>query len=274
MNLSASNYYGKLGLLPSASVDDIRRAYRNMARIYHPDVAINKTMAEEMFKQLNEAYSTLVDADLRQTYDLELKEARTRRAAAPTGRHRPTSGETDTPPPKFRRKKPAPTEAPAPKPRHRPDLDIESALEVDIADAIHGATYVLSIDQNDASSRRRELHSCRVDIPAGVYEEQRLRLRGLGYTDRYQNEAGDLYLTIRYARHKEFRHLRGSLFSDLVLTPWEAALGGRVRVPTLDGMADLNVPPGTQPAQRLILRGHQPRRVPRVLRRSLPRRPA
>ncbi|HEY8965242.1 MAG TPA: J domain-containing protein, partial [Candidatus Methylacidiphilales bacterium] len=153
--------------------------------------------------------------------------------------------------PKARKKKAEPAQ-----PVHRNDLDIESTLEITLEDAIHGATYVISIDQKDATTRRQTIHSCRVEIPANVYSGQRIRLRGLGYTDRYRNAAGDLFLEIAYARHARFRVMGENLLSDLTLTPWEAALGGRVRVPTLDGTADLFIPAGTQPGQRFTLVGH------------------
>jgi len=254
----AFNYYVRLGLVSTASQEDIRKAYRQLARIYHPDVAANKTMAEEIFKQLQEAYSTLSDDTLRREYDTRIKEERSRSFASV---FRPSPAKAPTPqpppPPKARRKKaPEPPPGPAPQPFHRNDLDIESSLEITLEDAIHGATYVISIDQKDATTKRQTIHSCRVEIPAHVYCGQRIRLRGLGYTDRYRNAVGDLFLEIAFARHASFRVMGEHLLTDLTLTPWEAALGGRVRVPTLDGTADLFIPAGTQPGQRFTLVGH------------------
>ncbi|SDU23931.1 curved DNA-binding protein [Verrucomicrobium sp. GAS474] len=255
----AFNYYVRLGLVSSASQDDIRKAYRQLARIYHPDVAVNKAMAEEVFKQLQEAYSTLSDAELRRDYDLRMKDERSRFSFR-TSNPRPAAA-TPPPPapapvPKARKKKAAESFDGGPQPVHRNDLDIESSLEITLEDAIHGATYVISIDQKDATTRRQTIHSCRVEIPANVYSGQRIRLRGLGYTDRYRNAAGDLFLEIAFARHLRFRLMGDNLLTDLTLTPWEAALGGRVRVPTLDGTADLYIPAGTQPGQRFTLVGH------------------
>ena len=252
----AFNYYVRLGLVSSASPEDVKKAYRQLARIYHPDVAANKTLAEEIFKQLQEAYSTLSDAELRREYDLRLKEERSRSFSSA---FRPAPAPTPT---KSRRKKtPAPepqtyTPPPPPQPIHRHDLDIESSLEITLEDAIHGATYVISIDQKDAATKRQSIHSCRVEIPANVYPGQRIRLRGLGYTDRYRNAVGDLFLEIALARHSHFRMMGSNLLTDLTLTPWEAALGGRVRVPTPEGTADLYIPAGTQPGQRFTLVGH------------------
>ncbi|HEY8965697.1 MAG TPA: DnaJ domain-containing protein, partial [Candidatus Methylacidiphilales bacterium] len=78
----AFNYYVRLGLVPTATADDIRKAYRQLARIYHPDVAANKSMAEEIFKQLQEAYSTLSDEILRREYDARMREERSRAFAS------------------------------------------------------------------------------------------------------------------------------------------------------------------------------------------------
>ena len=255
MNPAAVDFYARLGVSVQATPDEIRRAYRSLARTYHPDVAHHKSHskahAEEMFKRLHEAYSTLADNALRRQYD-----AGRLARSAPKPRRRPAPEPEPEPPPspapKGRGKK-----APSPaKTVHRRDLDIESALEIGLGDAIHGAVYVLTLQQQDTATRRPTIQSCQVEIPAGVYEGQRLRLRGLGHLDRYRSAAGDLYLTIRYAREDDFRFIGSHLLSELELAPWEAALGARVRIPTLDGMADFHVPPGTQPGERLRLEGY------------------
>jgi len=252
----AFDHYTRLGIVQSATPEEIRRAYRSLARLYHPDVAANKTQAEELFKRLGEAYRILSDKIERRNYDAHLlanrSAARARQTAPPAAASAPAPSPAPAPSAASKRKK---------KQAERPDLDVESDLEITFEDAVHGATYVLTLRQNDAASRRRsaariDVHTCRVEIPAEVYEGQRLRLRGLGFTDAAADHAGDLYLTIRYAKHPRFRAMGATLVTELVLTPWEAALGGRKRIQTLDGMADLQVPPGTQPGQRLRLDGH------------------
>ena len=253
MAVVAFNYYVRLGLVPSADQDSIRKAYRQLARIYHPDVAVNKGMAEEIFKQLQEAYSTLSDEFLRREYDARLRDERSR--SFPSAFRPAPKPAASTPPPASKARKKKTPDSTAAEPIHRNDLDIESALEITLEDAIGGATYVISIDQRDATTKRQTIHSCRVEIPANVYSGQRIRLRGLGYTDRYRNAVGDLFLEITFARHNRFRAMGDNLLTDLTLTPWEAALGGRVRVPTLDGTADLYIPAGTQPGQRFTLIG-------------------
>jgi len=256
----AFDHYTRLGIVQSATQEEIRRAYRSLARLYHPDVAANKTQAEELFKRLGEAYRVLSDKIERRNYDAHLlanRSAARARQANPSPSPTPAPARSSAPPP------PPPPSAIAKrkkKPVDRPDLDVESDLEITLEDAVHGATYVLTLRQNDAARRRSgsrvDVHTCRVEIPAEVYEGQRLRLRGLGFADTAAEQAGDLYLTIRYARHARFRTVGAILTTELVLTPWEAALGGRKRIQTLDGMADLQVPPGTQPGQRLSLEGH------------------
>jgi curved DNA-binding protein len=92
-----------------------------------------------------------------------------------------------------------------------------------------------------------------VYVPPLVYEGQRLRLRGLGFVDVRESCLGDLFLTVRLGRHKRFRVVGSHLSYDLSITPWEAALGARLRLETLDGMMDVHVPAGSQPGSRLRL---------------------
>lgn len=277
MNYTSANYYLRLGVGRTATPDEVRRAFRSLARIYHPDVANNKTFAEEVFKRLNEAYETLSDNTKRRHYDLELvrltgaiptvnpfappSPPRPSPSPRPPSPHatgpmpRPTrpSGFNATPPPPSAAQRPSPPPTAAPEPKHRADLDIESHLEIMLEDAVQGATYVITVQQNDQVARRQNLHTCRVQVPAQVYEGQRLRLKGLGFVDTQSFYLGDLYLTIRYAKHKRFRAHSCNLFGEVTISPWEAALGTRVRFPTLDGLADLHVPAGAQPGTRLRL---------------------
>jgi len=274
VNFSSTNYYLRLGLPRTASVEDIRKAFHSLARIYHPDVADNKTYAEEIFKQLNEAYETLSNLSKRKGYDQQLYHSSssisTVNPFATTqqgSRFDPTTLKRSTPPPRSESSRANPFYAPRPprietdldnrdglpQPSHRPDLDIEASLEITLEDAVQGATYVVTVQQNDLTNRHQNLHTCRVHVPECVYEGQRLRLRGLGYVDHQSFCIGDLYLTIQYARHKKLRLLGTTLYSETEISPWEAALGARIRFQILDGMADLHIPIGAQPGSRLRL---------------------
>jgi curved DNA-binding protein len=274
VNFSSTNYYFRLGVSRGSSVEEIRRAFRSLARVYHPDVADNKTYAEEVFKHLNEAYETLSDDSRRRRYDQKLfpfttPPPKANPFATPTPYPRPapaspppysssrTSASTAnpfTPPPKPRLNTSRDEELP--QPNHRADLDIEATLDITLEDAVQGATYVVTVQQNDLTNRRQNLHTCRVHVPENVYDGQRLRLRGLGYVDHQAFCIGDLYLTIRYAKHKQYRVGSTTLYTETQITPWEAALGARIRFPTLDGLADLHIPPGTQPGSYLRLPKH------------------
>jgi curved DNA-binding protein len=271
VNFTTANFYSRLGVSRLATTDDIRRAFRALARVYHPDVAVNKSFAEEVFKRLNEAYETLSQPHKRQSYDLDLSR---QTGIIPTVNPFTTQSPPRTPArpttPPVTPARPGPTgfqAVPPPRPRrqpepevqqckHRADLDIEASLEISLEDAVFGATYVITVQQNDQPARRQNLHSCRVQVPAGVYENQSLRLQGLGYVDMSDLAIGDLYLTIKLTRHARYRVLGPHLYTEISITPWEAALGARIRLQTLDGLADLHIPTGSQPGTRLRLGGY------------------
>lgn len=247
------DYYEALGVARDADLEAIKRAYRKLARQYHPDVS-KEPDAEARFKDAAEAYATLKDADKRAAYDQ-------------LGQHR--SGEDFAPPPQWQQEYAGTSPAggfgemdledlldmlgrsrsggAAQGPRAGRDLEATTRIRLD--DAYHGAT--LSLDLDDGRGPR----TLEVRIPAGVSDGQRLRLRGQGGKGRNGGADGDIYLHITLAPHPVFRVDRHDLYFDLALAPWEAVLGAEVEVPTLDGPVLLTVPPHTSSGRRLRLRG-------------------
>jgi curved DNA-binding protein len=243
------NYYAALGVPAGASPEDIRKAYRKLARKYHPDVS-KAPDAETKFKQTAEAYSTLKDPEKRAAYD-EL------------GR-RPLGDQFASPPERgaargfeaqsfegmdvgdlFEALGRARRSAPA-RPRPAPGRDHETSIEISLEDATLGKTVRLQLDGATVLD---------VTIPPAVRDGQKLRLRGKGGEGRDGGADGDIYLHVRFKPHAVFRADQHDLHFDLALAPWEAALGADVEVPTLDGPVVLTVPPGTRAGRKLRLRG-------------------
>ncbi len=246
------DYYATLGVPRDADLDQIKKAYRKLARTHHPDMS-KAPDAEAKFKDAAEAYATLKDTAKRAAYD-ELGH--------------PPAGAEFAPPPQWR-------EDFAPGGSSFEDLDLadllaafgrghrgasnaqmpvkgrdfESAITITLTDARNGATINLSLA--DSSGER----TLEVTIPPGVRQDQKLRLRGKGGKGQNGGPDGDIYLHIALAPHAVFRPDGLDLYFDLALAPWEAALGAEVEVPTLNGAVLLTVPPGTRAGRKLRLRG-------------------
>ncbi|WP_296897621.1 DnaJ C-terminal domain-containing protein [Thiohalocapsa sp.] len=276
------DYYKILGVARDATQDDIKRAYRKLARKYHPDVS-KEPDAEQRFKEVNEANEVLKDPEKRAQYD-----------ALGTGWH---AGDEFRPPPGYgaggdgrrwqRAERMSPEEA-----AQFSDFfssifgdlggmrgggmggdggfggraggfasrgsDQTARVRISLEDAYHGATRQLSLEvpeidaKGRVSSRTRTLN---VRIPAGVTEGQQIRLAGQAGGGVGGGEAGDLYLEVEFAPHPLFRAEGRDLHLRLPIAPWEAALGATVSVPTLGGKVSLKVPAGAQSNQRLRLKG-------------------
>ncbi|MFC9955841.1 DnaJ C-terminal domain-containing protein [Streptomyces nigra] len=269
----AQDFYEVLGVSRTASQDEIQQAYRKLARKYHPDV--NKDPgAEERFKDLNEAYSVLSDPKTRARYDRfgedyrrvpEDWEERVGAGAGPGGgfRARRTAG------------------AGGPRVRYTgfgddfagegidiedlfgsffgaggapggvPGADQEAELPLTVEEAYRGGRRTVTLAGPTGQPRRYE-----VDVPPGVTDGQRIRLAGEGGRGSGDAAAGDLYLRVRIQPHPRFRLDGRDVYVQLPVTPWEAALGATVPVPTPGGStAKVTVPAGSSSGRRLRLRG-------------------
>ena len=258
------DYYAILGVPRDASADDIKRAYRKLARKYHPDVS-KEANAEEQFKEVSEAYETLKDAEKRAAYDQ-------------LGRHAP--GEEFRPPPDWGRGYQEAGTAfgggagfedvdladlfagLAGRQRARtgpvPGRDIEAQVQIGFDQAFHGGEIELvaqELEVGDNGQLRRVPRRIRVRIPPGVTDGQVLRVPGKGAKGQRGGADGDLYLDIRVEPHALYRVEGLDLYMDLPLAPWEAVLGTTVQLPTPGGRVTLKVPPQSRSGQKLRLSG-------------------
>ena len=270
------DYYKILGVARDAKPDDIKRAYRKLARKYHPDVS-KEPDAETRFKEVNEANEVLKDPEKRAQYD-----------ALGTGWH---AGDEFRPPPGAgahrREYEFSPEEAAQFSDffssifgglggmgagsrdgmggfggarddfRRRRGSDQSARIQISIEDAYHGATRQLRLDvpeidaEGHITTRTRTLS---VRIPAGVTEGQQIRLAGQSGAG-LGGEPGDLYLEVEFAPHPIYRCEGRDIHLKLPIAAWEAALGATVPVPTLGGTVSLKIPANSQSNQRLRLKG-------------------
>ena len=284
VSVKFQDYYEVLGVARSASQEEIQKAYRQLARKYHPDVA--KTAdAEEKFKQVSEAYEVLKDPDKRQRYD--------------TLGANWKAGQDFTPPPGFEGFDfsgfgqgaggragaggfggggggggfsdffeaifgglggagaggfgggGAGTRSRGPAKGSTITADLKLTLE----DVFHGGTKSITLTTTDPQSGERQQKKYQVKIPVGVKHGSTIRLAGQGSPSPSGGERGDLMLKVLIASHPKFRVEGHDVTSAIPVTPSEAALGAKVAVYTLDGSVSLSIPAGSQSGQKLRLRG-------------------
>jgi curved DNA-binding protein len=254
------DYYAILGVDRNASADDIKKAYRKLARKYHPDVS-KEPNAEEKFKEMAEAYETLKDREKRAAYDQ-------------LGRYTP--GQDFQPPPDWGQQFAGARTAfddidfadlfAGLAGRHGAGArgnraftsgrDYEAAVRLTFDQAFHGTEIELELsvlEFDDKGNARRVPRRIKVRIPKGVTDGQQLRIPGKGGKGVDGGADGDLYLDIVVEPHPLYRVSGQDLYLDLPLAPWEAVLGTTVRLPTPAGAVSLKVPPGTRAGQQLRL---------------------
>jgi DnaJ-class molecular chaperone len=285
MAVKFRDYYEVLGVPRGASGDEIKTAYRRLARKHHPDLHHGKARqkAEEEFKEINEAYTVLSDPEKRARYD----------QLGPNWK----AGMDFTPPPggephvrveygdlgdmdgaAFSDFFASLFGHPEGRPRSQQRLagrDIETELSLELEEAYRGGRRSVALEALEVCrvcggagvSGDRVCQACsgqgvigkprtlEVQIPPGARDGTRLRLGGQGEPGRNGGPPGDLYLVVRVRPHRLYRVSGDDLEIDLPLYPWEAALGAEVEVPTLDGPVALKVPRGAPAGQRLRLRG-------------------
>lgn len=264
--MAAPDYYQTLGVSKSATPDEIRKAYRKLARENHPDVKKDDSAAAERFKQIQEAYAVLGDDEKRQQYD---------RFGTVFGKSGPGGPGGAGPFPDggsytwsssggegfdfgdlfggglegiFGGSRPGGGRGGRRGPAK--GRDVQATVQVPFETAMRGGSVDLNLSRGGSSE------TLGVKIPAGIQDGNVMRLAGQGEPSPNGGPAGDLLLTIHINAHRFFRREGNDLLVDVPITPAEAALGAKVDVPTLsDGTVVLSVPPGTSSGMKLRLRG-------------------
>ena len=261
MPTTFKDYYATLGIQRDASADDIKKAFRKLARQYHPDTATDKKSAEEKFKEINEANEVLSDPEKRKKYDA--LGANWQEPEAPAHEqdvHFGGTGFSDFFEQYFSggsrygfRDDFAPK--PGTRGRARRGHDIEGDILVTLDEAMHGTQRPISMQMVNRQTGAVETHEFQVRIPPGATDGRRIRVPGQGEPGTNGGEAGDLYLRVRHAAHPYFTTRDADVIHELNVAPWEAVLGAEVIVPTLDGSIKLRIPAGSENGQHLRVRG-------------------
>jgi len=275
------DYYETLNVPRNASLDEIKKSYRRLARKYHPDVSKEKD-AEAKFKQVQEAYEVLKDPEKRAAYDQlgsNWKAGQEFRPPPDFGggfefRARPgTGGGYDSFSDFFSslfghgapggnpfEREPFGQPGAGARRRRAParGRDHHARIDIDLEEAFRGGTRTFELkrpqlDSNGLLQMRK--HTVKVNIPAGITSGQQLRLAGQGEESQEGGEPGDLFLEVHIRPHSVFEVDGRDVTTTLPLAPWEAALGATVTVPTLGGDVEMRIPAGAQSGQKLRLRG-------------------
>jgi len=265
------DYYEIMGVKKDATQDEVKRAYRKLARKYHPDVS-KEADAEAQFKEVGEAYEVLKDPEKRAAYDqlgsqwqagqdfqpppgwdagFEFSDAG---SGGPDlggfsdffeslyGRGFHSGGRQGGPGRGFQLR----------------GEDHHAKVMVELEDSYHGATRSITLQVSGLDESGRVVirpRTLKVRIPKGIRRGQQIRLAGQGGAGHGGGEAGDLYLEVDFNLHKHYAVEGADVYLDLPLAPWEAALGAKVKVPTPAGTVDLQIPAGSQAGKKLRLRG-------------------
>ncbi|HEY5778980.1 MAG TPA: J domain-containing protein [Terrimicrobiaceae bacterium] len=277
MPVEFQDYYATLGVSRDASAAEIKKAFRSMARKYHPDVAKDKRIAEEKFKQVNEAYEVLSDPEKRKKYDRLGARWKEGEFQPPPEWHRETAGAeagefhfggtgfSDF----FEQFFGGVGRSRGFEEMFRGDggggpggagyvmrgPDIEGDILVTLDEVLDGSTRVISLQHVNPATGHVETDTIKVRIPPGVQEGQSIRVRGKGGQGIGGGESGDLYMRVRLAAHPDFRVRGSDLYCDVELAPWECVLGSTVLVPSLGGQLKLRIPPGTNNGRQFRMRG-------------------
>lgn len=270
------DYYKTLGVERDASQNDIKKAYRRLARKYHPDVS-KASDAEERFKEVGEAYAVLKDAEKRTAYDQLGSQWNTNEQFQPppdwNAGYEYSGGYSDADAAAFsdffetlfgaqaRAGAGGPTAG-----RYPPSQDTHAKILIDLEDAYQGATRTLSLrhpnldPSGHVAFHERHLN---VNIPKGVYAGQHIRLKGQGEPGMDAEQAGDLYLEIEFNPHSIYKVKGKDVYLDLPIAPWEAALGEQIMVPTPLDKMKMKIPAGSTHGKQMRLKGKGiPAKVP------------
>jgi curved DNA-binding protein len=288
MAVEFKDYYRVLGVTAKATDEEIKKAFRGLARKYHPDVAKDKKTAEEKFKEINEANEVLSNAESRKKYDQLGADWKTgAQSPPPTGRTGSRSAGSrmsgDANDFQFegtgfsdfferffggraaRARGASPFDfngaeggnfdsAEQPAQAYR-GQDVQGDILITLDEVLKGAMRAILVRRPNPDTGREETETYQVRIPTGVQAGQSIRVAGKGGQGAGGGSAGDIYLHVRYAQNPDWRVRGSDLIGELDLAPWEAVLGATVPVRTLEGSVSVKVAAGTQQGHLLRVRG-------------------
>ena len=249
--MSFKDYYNILGLNSNkVTLDEIKFAYREKAKKFHPDINAGDNSSEEKFKEINEAYKVLSDSKSRKRYDrnwfiyterkkrLQNKEKEAKKsfkeklidilfgitipkAQVKTDKKIPLRGE-----------------------------NIETEIEVNVLEAFNGTAKKLKLLAVDGKTKTFNLN-----IPAGVQDGDKIRFVGQGKLGKNQGERGDLLVKVKITNTKDFKLIGADIYSEIKITPWQAALGTKLNIESIDGEISLVIPKGTESGEKFTIKG-------------------
>jgi curved DNA-binding protein len=276
------DYYETMGVSKTSSADEIKSAFRKLARKHHPDLAKDKKAAEEKFKEINEAYEVLSDPEKRKKYDEYGANWQHAGNGFPPGGgaagrggaggfggygggyggggdasdfHFGGTGYSDFFEQFFgsRRGRGFNSGGGGVDFEETPQRgrDVEADILVTLEEVLHGATRQISFRKGNSP----DIQTYTVKIPKGVREGQRIRLAGQGGAGGSRGEAGDLYLRVKLQQHPDYRFEGSDIYHEVDIPAWQAVLGGDLTIPTPDGRAKLKIPAGTQNGRKFRIPG-------------------
>lgn len=271
MAVKDEDFYKLLGVDRSAKTEDIAKAYKKLARKYHPDLNPGNKQAEEKFKKINAAYEVLKDEEKRKAYDKWGKDWENppfggQQRGGGFGGARSNMGDADfseffstifgsggnfgdsggfgsAQGGSFGDAFGGFSQRP------RRGRDVEAELPLTLEEVLKGGKRQVTIQMPDGP------RTLEINVPAGIKDGAKLRLSGQGDPSRSGGAAGDLFLRIHYLPNNIFKVDGSNLHCEVDLAPWEAVLGAKVEVPTLEGRVELNIPAGTNSGKKFKLRG-------------------
>lgn len=274
MPIEFKDYYQTLGVNRNATGAEIKKAFRKLARKFHPDVAKDQPKAADKFSEINEANEVLSDPDKRLKYDTlganwnqpepppQQKSGFDQTAEGGPEFHFEGTGFSDF----FEEFLGSRGRASGGFGRTgaqgmgggsfaQRGQDLENDILVTLEEVMHGSTRMISFERTDPRIGPSTIQTLRVKIPAGIREGQMIRLAGKGQEGVGGGGSGNLYLRVVFAKHPDFRVRDNDLYYNLELSPWEAVLGATVLIPTLDRDVSLKIPAGTIAGRQFRLRG-------------------
>lgn len=256
------DYYKILELENSkVSIDEIKAAYREQAKKYHPDVNAENQFSEERFKDVNEAYRVLSNASSKRKYDrmwnrsvgknnIQYEESKRGTGSifsdffnmffGDLGQNKEIMDEETAEKTKTKTKKKIPVKG----------ENVETAIDISIEDGFYGTTKKIALRTVEG-----KMKSFEVKIPAGIRENEKIRLLGQGKLGTNGGKNGDLFINVHLKDSDKFKIKGYDLYTDLLLTPWEAALGTRANVKGIDDESSVYIPQGVQSGEVLTIPG-------------------